>query len=198
MTRARASVPSAACRCLTATDVFEHIPKSLPAASNKTTAKTSCSLYPSHRETHVCLQTSVIVLHACLTTRQRRRRRRVENNIIYQQRRRRRRRRRHHEVKASWRDNEGDAKVEIIITAVEIISTAVETFPPRWKQFHRGEIIITAVEIISTAVETFPPRWKHFHRGGNILTAVEIVFHLIHNFPLDSLQRNFRDFIVFT
>ena len=143
----------------------ELIPKSLPAASNKTTAKTSCSLYPSHRETHVCLQTSVIVLHACLTTRRRRgrrrrrrrrrrvenkiiyqrrrrrrrRRRRVENNIIYQQRRRRRRRRRwrrrrrHHEVKASWRDNEGDAKVEIIITAVEIISTAVETFPPRWK-----------------------------------------------------------------
>ena len=160
LTHARASVPSAACRCLTATDVFEHIPKSLPAASNKTTAKTSCSLYPSHRETHVCLQTSVIVLDACLTTRQRRRRRRrwgrgrrrrgrrrVENNIIYQQRRRRRRRRRrvenniiyqqrrrrrrrrwrrrrrrrrrHHEVKASWRDNEGDAKVE--------------TFPPRWK-----------------------------------------------------------------
>ena len=59
------------------------------------------------------------------------------------------------------------------------------------------EIIITAVEIISTAVEMFPPRCKHFHRGGNILTAVEIVFHLIHNFPLDSLQRNFRDFIVF-
>ena len=31
LTRARASVPSAACRCLTVTDVFEHIPKSLPA-----------------------------------------------------------------------------------------------------------------------------------------------------------------------
>ena len=39
---------------------------------------------------------------------------------------------------------------------------------------------------------------NYFHRGENVSTAVEIVFHLIHNFPLDSLQRNFRDFIVFT
>ena len=53
---ARASVPSAACRCLTATDVFELVPKSLPASSNKlTTSKTSCrGLYPCHRETHAC------------------------------------------------------------------------------------------------------------------------------------------------
>ena len=55
--------------------------------------------------------------------------------------------------------------------------------------------------IISRSIYYFgniPPRCKHFHCGGNILIAVEIVFHLIHNFPLDSLQRNFRDFIVFT
>ena len=88
--------------------------------------------------------------------------------------------------------------MEIIITAVEMggnnyyrggnISTAVETFPPRWKYFHRGGNILTAVGILSP---------QHFHRGGNILTAVGILFHLIHNFPLDSLQLNL-DFIVFT
>ena len=35
------------------------------------------------------------------------------------------------------------------------------------KYFHRGENVSTAVVIISTAVEMFPPRWKCFHRGGN-------------------------------
>ena len=50
----------------------------------------------------------------------------------------------------------------------ENVSTAVEMFTPRWKCLHRGgntAVEITAVEIISTAVETF--RWKHSHRGGN-------------------------------
>ena len=39
------------------------------------------------------------------------------------------------------------------------ISTAVETFPPRWKHFHRGG-------------NNYHRGGNNFHRGGNISTAV--------------------------
>ena len=65
------------------------------------------------------------------------------------------------------------------------VSTAVNTFSPLWKGFHRGGNLYTTVETFTprrkrfhcgekvyTAVETFSPRWKCFLRGIKVYTTV--------------------------
>ena len=62
----------------------------------------------------------------------------------------------------------------LLLTAAEILLTAVGMFSPRWECSHRGGNVLTAVGMFSPRWKYFSPGWECSHRGGNVFTAVRM------------------------